>query len=63
MKKLSILLVVIALCSFSTMAFAKSEVSIYWAVYDGLTPEFEQQLTAAFEKANPDITLKIVSTP
>jgi multiple sugar transport system substrate-binding protein len=62
MKKLSIFLV-IALLSISTMAFAKSEVSIYWAEYDGLTPEYAQALTAAFEKANPDITLKIVSTP
>ena len=62
MKKLG-LLVLIALLSFSTMAFAKSEVSIFWAEYDGLTPEFAQDLEAAFEKANPDIDLKIVSTP
>ncbi len=63
MKKLSILLVVVAFYSFSIMAFAKSEVSIMWAEYDGLTPEYAQDLEAAFEKANPDIDLKIISTP
>ena len=63
MKKLSMFLVVVMLCSFTTLALAKSEVSIYWAEYDGLTPEYAQGLKAAFEKANPDIALKIVSTP
>ncbi len=45
----------------STFAFAQTEVSVFWAEYDGLTPEFAQNLEAAFEKANPDIDLKIVS--
>ena len=62
MKKLSLLLIV-ALLSVSTMAYAKSEVSVFWAEYDGLTPEYAQKLEAAFEKANPDIDLKIVSIP
>ncbi len=61
MKKLCIVLVVV-LC-FSTMAFAKSEVSILWALYDGLTTEYAQALTDAFEKANPDIDLNIIETP
>ena len=51
MKKLSILLVVVAVFSLSTMAFAKSEVSIFWAEYDGLTPEYAQALEKAFEEA------------
>jgi multiple sugar transport system substrate-binding protein len=63
MKKLSILFIVLFVLSMSTMAFAKSEVSIFWALYDGLTPEFAQSLETAFEKANPDIDLKIVAIP
>lgn len=64
MKKLSIVLVVVVtLCSFSTMAFAKSEVSILWAEYDGITPEYAQALTEAFEAAHPDIDLNIIETP
>jgi multiple sugar transport system substrate-binding protein len=63
MKKLSILLVVVMFISFSTTAFAKDEVSIFWALYDGLTPEYAQALEAAFEEANPDIDLNIVETP
>ncbi len=63
MKKFSIFCLVILLISFSTMAFAKDEVSILWAEYDGLTPEYAQALEAGFEKANPDIDLNIISTP
>ena len=63
MRKLSIVLIAVALVSMSFAAFAKEEVSIVWAEYDGLTPEFAQSLEAAFEEAYPDIDLNIISTP
>ena len=62
MKKM-MLLCLAAVLSLSTIAWAKSEVSIFWAEYDGLTPEFAQSLETAFEQANPEIDLKIVSVP
>lgn len=42
---------------------AKETVSIMWAEYDGLTPEYAQNLEKAFEEAYPDIDLQIISTP
>ena len=63
MKKISIVVAIILCLSLSTMAFAKSEVSILWALYDGLTTEYAQALTEAFEKAHPDIDLNIIETP
>lgn len=63
MKKFSLFCLVVLLVSFSTIAFAKSTVTVFWAEYDGLTPEYAQKLTDAFQKANPDIELKIVSIP
>lgn len=48
---------------FVVHAEAKETVSIMWAEYDGLTPEYAQSLESAFEEANPDIDLKIISTP
>lgn len=62
MKKLSIVLIMVVVASMSVAAFAKSEVSVVWAEYDGLTPEFAQSLEAAFEEAYPDIDLNIIST-
>ncbi len=61
MKKLSIVLVVV-LC-LSSMAFAKTEVSVSWSEYEGLTQEYALELEAAFEEAHPDIDLNIMSTP
>lgn len=63
MKKLSILCLIVALVSMSSMAFAKSEVNVLWALYDGLTTEYAKALEAAFEDANPDIDLNIIETP
>ena len=63
MKKVSIFVALILCLSMSSMAFAKAEVSVFWAEYDGLTPEFAQSLEAAFEEAYPEIDLNIVSTP
>lgn len=62
MRKWSLLVTILCFL-LSTFAFAQTEVSVFWAEYDGLTPEFAQNLEAAFEKANPDIDLKIVSIP
>lgn len=56
-------LIAIALFFFISGTEAKETVSIMWAEYDGLTPEYAQNLEKAFEEANPDIDLKIISTP
>ncbi len=63
MKKTSLIFALILCLSLSTMAFAKSEVSVLWAEYDGITPEYAKDLETAFEEANPDIDLNIISTP
>ena len=39
---------------------AKTKVSFFWALYDGLTEDFRASLQSAFNKANPDIELEIV---
>ena len=39
---------------------AKTKVTFFWAIYDGLTEEFRASLESAFNKANPDIELQIV---
>jgi multiple sugar transport system substrate-binding protein len=39
---------------------AKTKVSFFWALYDGLTEDFRASLESAFNKANPDIELEIV---
>ena len=58
MKKLGIALVVV-LC-LSSMAFAKTEVSVSWSEYEGLTPEYAAELEAAFEEALLPVLLDIV---
>ena len=64
MKKFGLLLTCIACLSLvSGAALAKESVSVFWAEYDGVTPEFAQKLETEFEKANPDIDLQIVSIP
>jgi len=63
MKKLSIVLALVIFVSFSTTVLAKSKVSIFWAEYDGVTPEYAQELEASFERANPDVDLKIIPIP
>jgi multiple sugar transport system substrate-binding protein len=44
----------------TTNAYAKKNISIYWAEYDGNTKEYTDQLEAAFNKAHPGIELDIV---
>jgi multiple sugar transport system substrate-binding protein len=64
MKKFSVIvLALVVVISMSVMASAKDEVSVFWAEYDGLTPEYAQNLEAAFEEAYPEIDLKIISIP
>jgi len=41
----------------------KKKVSVLWAEYDGLTPDYAANLESAFEKEYPDIDLDIISTP
>ncbi len=39
---------------------AKTKVTFFWALYDGLTEDFRASLESAFNQANPDIELQIV---
>ena len=41
----------------------KPSVTVLWAVYDGLTEEYRQDLESAFEAEYPDIELDIVPIP
>lgn len=36
---------------------------MFWALYDGLTEDYRQELTSAFEAEHPDIALDIVPVP
>jgi multiple sugar transport system substrate-binding protein len=38
-------------------------VTVFWALYDGLTEEYREELEVAFEQANPNIALDIVPVP
>jgi len=44
-------------------AAEKAEISIIWAEYDGLTPEFADQMKKGFEEKYPNATLTVISTP
>ncbi|WP_369017957.1 sugar ABC transporter substrate-binding protein [Thermatribacter velox] len=64
MKKLLVVSVVLVLFfAFSSVAWAQNQLRVMWAEYDGLTPEYAENLEKAFEKAYPDIDLVIISTP
>lgn len=63
MKKLVIFLTVALLCLGATAFAQKSDVTVFWAEYDGVTPEYVKSLQDAFNQANPDINLKIASIP
>src|SRR5665811_386598 len=45
-----------------TTAGEKKVVKFMWAEYDGIKPEYIKDLEAAFEAANPDIDLQMIST-
>ncbi len=78
MKKRSILFLVVGIVAvFSLLLFfnggtkeekgagggKKAEISIIWAEYDGLTPEFAEQMKKGFEEKYPNATLTVISTP
>mgnify|MGYP001054299576 CR=1 FL=1 len=63
-KALVVGLVVVFLLGVVMGASAqKKKVSVLWAEYDGLTPDYAANLESAFEKEYPDIDLDIISTP
>jgi len=41
----------------------KAEISIIWAEYDGITPEFSDQMKNGFEEKYPNAVLTVISTP
>ena len=61
MKKFGIVCLVLALAMLSSFAYAKSTVTVFWAEYDGVTQEYTNALQDAFNKANTDVEVKIVS--
>lgn len=68
MRKLVVMVLVLAL--MSSMAFAqgaeeagKSEVTMFWALYDGLTEDYRMDLQDSFMAENPDIKMDIVPVP
>ncbi|NQS88475.1 sugar ABC transporter substrate-binding protein [Patescibacteria group bacterium] len=62
MKKivLTVITLSLILLLFGTAVSAKKDVNFFLALYDGLRPEYYQDLNRAFNKANPDIDLKII---
>jgi len=44
-------------------AAKKAEISIIWAEYDGVTPEFADQMEKGFEEKYPNADLAVISTP
>lgn len=60
----------VLLFAFTSGAFATGQgeaeqptVTVFWALYDGLTEEFREELEAAFEEEYPEISLDIVPVP
>jgi len=62
MKKIGLIAITLSLIPllFGTPVGAKKEVNFFLARYDGLRPEYYQDLNRAFSEANPDIDLKII---
>lgn len=70
MKLLHITLLLALLCFVIGYAPAngsneveKPTVTVFWALYDGLTEEYREELEMAFEAAYPNIALDIVPVP
>ncbi|TVR68022.1 MAG: sugar ABC transporter substrate-binding protein [Spirochaetaceae bacterium] len=42
---------------------ARPQVTVFWALYDGLTEDYRRELESAFMAAHPDIDLDIVAIP
>ncbi|HCG64009.1 MAG: hypothetical protein A2Y31_08030 [Spirochaetes bacterium GWC2_52_13] len=69
MKKVFLVMVLVALLT-TTLVFgagqqeaAKPKVTVFWALYDGLTEQYRQDLQNAFMKEYPNIELDIVPIP
>ena len=69
MRKVFLVMVLVALLA-TTMVFAagqqeaeKPKVTVFWALYDGLTEQYRQDLQNAFMAEYPDIELDIVPIP
>ena len=66
MKKVSLFICIILVFALIPVAlFAegqqeKEKVTFYWALYDGLTEEYREDLESAFVDANPDYEMDIV---
>ena len=62
MKKIGLIVITLSLIPLllGTAVGAKKEVSFFLAEYDGLRPEYWQDLNRAFNQANPDIDLEII---
>ncbi|MDD3942591.1 MAG: sugar ABC transporter substrate-binding protein [Sphaerochaetaceae bacterium] len=69
MKKAFLVMVLVALLATTTLfaagqqEAAKPKVTVFWALYDGLTEEYRQNLQDAFMKEYPNIELDIVPIP
>ena len=69
MKKVFMVMVLVALLATTTVfaagqqEAAKAKVTVFWALYDGLTEEYRQDLQNAFMEEYPNIELDIVPIP
>lgn len=69
MKKVFLVMVLVALLATTTVfaagqqEAAKPKVTVFWALYDGLTEEYRQNLQNAFMEEYPNIELDIVPIP
>lgn len=68
MKKMVVCLLVLVLASGMLFAqgeqeAAKPEVTMFWALYDGLTEDYRMDLQTSFMDENPGIALDIVPVP
>ncbi len=69
MKKVFLVIVLVAMLA-TTMVFAaggreaaKPKVTVFWALYDGLTEQYRQDLQSSFMQEYPNIELDIVPVP
>ena len=59
-KMLQIFWMVSVMVCLASGAFAKKNISMYWAEYDGDTKEYTDSLEAAFNQAHPEIEMDII---
>ena len=68
MRTMVSLVLLVLLVTTGVFASGQSEaekptVTVFWALYDGLTEAYRQELESAFETEYPDIDLDIVPVP